>query len=297
MIFENILEKKCQDLDQEFDKLYNLIVKNQTFIGDLLLVYINGSYNPEVHKWDNLDTKLSPYMFGWGYEGHSETTHKEFIGHYMRNNITRKSLNKEDNSGDSEILDFNESLSIQHEMLVYLKIWESDLFIKRLYNLTNLLSGKGYDWHFTLNGADNKRFQSRSKIIKEKIIKEIKLFVPGLSDSFERAYFTQIRNAIAHSQYSILGRSIMFNNFRENSKTDLKAISFEKWTELFHETLALYIHYIQLLELINEQYGFVARQNNGQFFIKINRKDPIETTEFKAVYFRESFKDWGWEVE
>ena len=71
MIFEDILNRKHEVLWPQFEKLYYSILKNQTDDGDLLLVHLNAFYNSEVHTWNNIDEKLSPYMFGPNHEGHS----------------------------------------------------------------------------------------------------------------------------------------------------------------------------------------------------------------------------------
>jgi hypothetical protein len=47
-----------------------------------------------------------------------------------------------------------ESYSIQMEMLIYLKIWEADLFIKKMYQLVRLNEGQAYDWHFGISESN-----------------------------------------------------------------------------------------------------------------------------------------------
>lgn len=170
MLFQDILNDKYNELHSQFELLYQTILKNQTHDGDMLLVCVNAFYNPEVNGWDNISEKLSPYMFGPNQEGHLENTHKRFIGHYIKNNITKLPYNKYleeiKNSDIEEVkhLNFEKSISIQTEMLIYLKIWESDMFIKKFYQLTNLIQGNPYDWHFKIETAY--KTGSRSKIIR-----------------------------------------------------------------------------------------------------------------------------------
>jgi len=48
MLFKELLDRKYNSLWSEFEKLYNLVIDNQTHEGDLLLVRLNAFYNPEV---------------------------------------------------------------------------------------------------------------------------------------------------------------------------------------------------------------------------------------------------------
>jgi len=218
MLFKEILDVKYRALYSEFEKLYTLIIQNQTHEGDLLLVKLNAFYNPEVKTWNNVQEKMSPYMFGPNHEGHSEITHHDFIGHYVEHNMSKISLKDHLNSvvyaaerkKEIDRLNFEETISIQTEMLIYLKIWESDVFIKKFYQLTNLLQGLPYDWHYDLTKTptENGTTASRSKILREKIRNKFLEPIPELYQSFKIAYTPQVRNAIAHSQYSILGMDI-----------------------------------------------------------------------------------------
>jgi len=141
MLFQNLLNEKYRLLKPGFDKLYDLAFQNQTHPGDLLVVHQNGFYNPKVYEWDNIPEKLSPYMMGPGSEGHSENTHHDFIGHYVKNNTTQETLvgylkrviYNPAKVHEIHKLEIHEGFSIQTEMLIYLKIWESDAFIKSLY--------------------------------------------------------------------------------------------------------------------------------------------------------------------
>ncbi|QNL48763.1 hypothetical protein H8S90_18575 [Olivibacter sp. SDN3] len=92
-----------------------------------------------------------------------------------------------------------------------------------------------------------------------------------------------------------MGRSILLNNYVKNDPySQLRKQSFEEWTERFHETLALYTLYHKLLDVINDNYGIVASQMDNSLPIRISRKDPKEEIEYRIVYYRASFRDWGW---
>lgn len=180
MLFKDLLDEKLDKLEPVFENLFQLAFDNQVHNGDLLLISLNGFYYPEVHTWNNLQEKISPYMFGPSYEGQAAFTHGEYIKNYFENNTSKKSKSEYENyfeeirQNDNELFkkeSLNVSIAIQNEMLIYLKIWEADFFINKLYQLANLINGKAYDWHFkiTTTGDSAKGTGTRSKIIREKI--------------------------------------------------------------------------------------------------------------------------------
>lgn len=305
MLFTDVLDAKYRELRPQFEQLYQLILINQTHDSDLLLVHLNAFYNPKVHTWDKLDEKMSPYMFGPNYEGHSEHTHHDFIGQYIKHNMSDNALAdylknveySQERRKEIDVLNFDESISIQTEMLIYLKIWESDTFIKKFFQLANLLEGNVYDWHYKLMTTSREKGTtgSRDVIIRNKIRDKFRNVIPRLYDAFKNTYNFQIRNSIAHSQYSILGRYIQLNNYvKEDPYSQLKVQSFGEWIERFHETLVLYTLYHELLNTINNNYGVVASQMGDVVPIRISRKDPVEEIEYREIHFRDFFKDWSW---
>lgn len=303
MIFQDILNKKHQTLQPEFDKLLGLCEQNQTHYGDLLLVHQNGFYYPEVHTWDNIPEKLSPYVMGPSSEGHSEHTHHDFIGKYITENIQSQSYEdylesvKYDTNRISEIqaLENAEAYSVQQEMLIYLKIWESDSFIKSFYQLAKIANGEPYDWHFKIKENPSKinSTGSRGEIIRNLIRDRFKAILPKLYNSFEAAYKSQVRNAIAHSQYAALGRYITLNNYDKSSKYNtLPSVQYNDWIDMFHETIVIYSSYNRMLTALLNHYHNIAAMNDNLFEIRINRIDPVITTEYREVNYDPIFKVW-----
>ena len=302
MIFQDILNKKHGLLQPEFDKLLSLCEQNQTHYGDLLLVHQNGFYNPEVHTWDNITEKLSPYVMGPSSEGHSEYTHHEFIGKYISQNIHFQSSEdylksvEYDSNRMSKITELEnmEAYSIQQEMLIYLKIWESDAFIKSLYQLAKLAHGECYNWHFKIkeNPSDNDVTGSRGEIIRIYIRDRFKTILPQLYKSFNTAYKSQVRNAIAHSQYSALGRYITLNNYKSSKYNTLPSVAYNDWIDMFHETIVIYSSYNRMLTALMNHYHNIAAINNNLFEVRINRVDPVVDTVYRQIEYEPMFKCW-----
>jgi hypothetical protein len=282
--------------------MLNLSFNNQAHYGDLLLVNENAGYYKDVEKADNLPFIPDPYTIGPQLEGHSEITHHKFIGEYIKSvsNVNYKEHLKAvvynpDRKEEIDELIGEEEFTIQIEMLIYLKIWESDTFIKKMYQLARLINGENYDWHFKIKGHDKNDSSGlpRSVLLNDHVKRKFKGKLPKLYNYFNTAYKTQIRNAIAHSQYSILGRSIILNNYIEGSKKLLSHITFDEWTKLFHQTIVLYTLYTEFFNRVNDIYYNNSLIDNSSVEVRINRLYPIAETRYMVLYTRPFFKDWS----
>jgi hypothetical protein len=308
MLFKDKLNFNAQKLQQEFSLLLDTLFKVQSHNGDLLLTYENGFYNPEVHEWGNLEEKFSPYVIGLSQEGHSANLHYDFIHKYRTNAIVPfthveylKNIEwSEEKQKDIDTLIEYESYTIQLEMLIYLKIWESDTFIKRFYQIAKLINGEPYDWHFRIqeSNRDKSATGKREEIIRKKIRDTFQNQFPNIYEAFKLSYKTQIRNSIAHSKYSFLGRNIHLNNYvKEDPYAPLHGLTFDEWVDIFHSTMIIYSEYIGLFEEVNKVYGKNAKLHNNIIQVRINREDPSVFTEYWYLLYTEFSDDlnsWSW---
>lgn len=302
MLFKDILIKKNQDLEPEFNKLFNDILKSQSHEGDLLLVQVNGFYYPEAYSWDNVTNK-NPYMIGMGSEGHSDRCHYNFIDLYRSNSVYKLSYPEyleevtfsEERMEEIRKLEQKESWSIQLEMLIYLKIWEADLFIKKLYQISLLSQGLAYDWHFKIaeSNRDSNATGKREDIIRNKIRDALMEKYPLIYSAIKNAYKTQIRNSIAHSRYFHSGRHIHLANYIKNDPaSQLQVISFDKWIDIFHDTMVIYNQLIGFSNKIDSYYSDLIKEPNDIITVRLSKKDPIERQEFINLGYRKHFNDW-----
>jgi hypothetical protein len=302
MIFVDKLVEREKVLNPELDRLFELAFKNQSHPGDLLLLYINGFYRADTIKLnERLEQKLNPHVIGPGSEGHSEQTHYVFIHKYRTMNISKLSYpeylklhewTQERKNEIDEVVEIEET-TIQLEMLIYLKCWEADLIIKKLYQFVRLLHGEHYDWYFKIqeSARDKDATSSRQDLIRLMIRDRLKDISPKFYDTIKETYKTQIRNSIAHSNYSFQGRHIHPNNYiKDDIASQLKAVSFDDWVNIFHNTLIIYNEYIRLNNRINETYIKLAGQNNNEVEIRVTEKDGKQYPHY--VMYRPEWNDW-----
>jgi len=230
--------------------------------------------------------KLNPHVIGPGKEGHSENAHYKFIHEYRTKNIHDLDYteylklhiyNPERNEEIEKLLKFERN-SIQVEMLIYLKFWEADLIIKKLYQFTRAIHGEPYDWHFKIkeSNRDSTVTGSRQEIIRLKIRDRLKEHSLPLHDHLKMCYNTQTRNSIAHSKYSFIGRNIHPNNYiKSDPSHQLRCLTFDQWVDMFNGTLVLYNEYIRLKGRVNDFYAAFKFVVNIPYLIHSAFSSPL----------------------
>lgn len=302
MLFKDIIIKKNEELTSDFDKLFNDILQKQTHSGDLLLVQVNGFYNPEAYTWDNIPNR-DPYMIGMGYDGHSDLFHYKFIDLYRSGSISpftypeylEKHVFSEERMKEINELETREAFTVTLEMLIYLKIWEADLFIKKFYQITNLSLGLPYDWHFKIfeSNRDTNATGKREELIRKKIRDKLEGNYPAIYSAIKNAYKTQIRNSIAHSRYFCTGRHIHLTNYiKEDPASQIQVLPFNDWIEIFHDTMAIYNQLIGFYNRIDTYYSSKLKEANDSIEVRLNRKEPEERTQLINLQYRKEFNDW-----
>lgn len=300
MLFGELLIEKFNTLTPHFEQLFNLAIKNQTHPGDFLLVMENAWLSME-KDFDNGKDLKAFYNIGMDIDGHCQSTNYDFILQYVNGTPDLKyqdyltKINySSDRSEEIEELTFVEGITIQVEMLIYLKIWEGETFLKKWYQLMKLVNGEDYDWHLSIRGFGKIEYGSLSRYEMLKYIKEkLQIHVPELYESFTKAHRSQLRNAIAHSQYAILGRNIMLNNFDESKAASIGGLSFDDWIDIFHETIELFNHYTKLFKRVRKHYFDGSLHVKKKAEVRVNRKHPTANHFFTVLYTRDFFEDWS----
>lgn len=308
MIFSDLINSKQPVIEKEFNKLLDKAWAKQTHIGNLLVWFNNGAFKEDVAEQNKTNQfKYSPYAIGLGEEGHSENLHYKFIIQYREIGLQKKELysdyisqfdvkeyNKELNEKHTVLIE-KEGTSIQLEMLIYLKFWEADLIIKKLYQFVRILNGEDYDWHFKVcnTNRDENCTGTRQDIIRKQIKNKIQPHSKIIFDLITDTYKTQIRNSIAHSKYWFLGRSIDLGNYiKEDPHSQIQGLRFNDWINIFHNTLILHNQYIRISNIIHNRYKDFAIKHNNEFPILILEKDksPYEA----ILLYNERSNDWSY---
>ena len=157
---------------------------------------------------------------------------------------------------------------------------------------------ENYDWYFKIaeSPGDKNHSGTRQEIIRLKIRNRIKQFSIPMYKALKDSYKTQIRNSIAHSNYSFLGRNIQLYNYsRKDPHAQMKGLDFDNWIDIFHNTMVLYNEYIRMNKLINEHYAQIAFENGNTMEISVTEKDG--KTYPLYLEYRPEWKYWKYKQE
>jgi hypothetical protein len=126
-----------------------------------------------------------------------------------------------------------------------MKFWETDLVLRRLYNLSRLARGMSYEWEY-----NQAFFNKRRKVVKEDIQKDLVNVCPKFYQLIDEIYSRQLRNAVAHSQYYLMYNTINLTNKEENPHYSLYGISYNDWEIMFHKHILFYHHLLWFVDCI-----------------------------------------------
>ena len=285
MVFRETIKKLDRGVKKAVDDFFRTAEQNQKTENDILLVKIHGFLDRESKAGLN-KIRFSEYVFGPGQEGLSADRFYEFFNIY-RHQITSKKNFLEDIKKQKDEVEQAERMSVDIELLIYLKFWESDLILRQLYNLKNLATGSRYDWNF-----DPNKFWKRRELIRLEIQQPIKAISPLFYDLIDETYSAQIRNAIAHTKYYFLGRNINLTNKLDNPHYKLFNIPFDDWEIRFHKVILMYNHIIGNLNRINIKYAEKSADLHNGLAIETPKKGKHGLNKIHWIKYDDNFKRW-----
>lgn len=285
MLFKETLDQYYPEVESALDELFTNVKSNQKHEQDLLLVIINASY---LGYLDFSNKKYVPYGFGpGGWHNNADINQQEFFISYSNyiESQSRKDYFKDYDENKEKQATFE--FMLQLELMIYLKFWESELMLKKLYQLSTLAQGKDYDWHFTVSDDDSPQL-----IIREKIRDSIIEKCPKYYSLLKTIYQSQIRNAAAHSKYYIVGQKLGFLNYNlPNAPFD--QFDFTVWEEKFHKLFLLYQGVSKRMFYLRSEY--IQKQEGKHFGLQINIPNISSSSDMSFIkYVNVGRPDWMW---
>ena len=111
--------------------------------GSFVLFLARGDYNHlfDGDRFANLDPKPSPYCLDFMPDIYRDETRNKFYVRYLNRRYKNDNFKYDGDEGIDDLC---------VEMMIYSHTWESVVFIKDLYRLSNIVSGQEfYDWDVT----------------------------------------------------------------------------------------------------------------------------------------------------
>ncbi len=178
------------------------------------------------------------YMLDFYYD----ETRAAYYLDYLRKNYSRDGYNYGGSAGANDVTT---------ELTIYSHLWESSYFMKSLYRISAIIQGKGYLWENVLPTHDvHKHFHDDVIVpLKEKGLE--------LGTIIEKGYKSSIRNAFAHSLYTVDTRS---RALYIRPKSGNEKFTFEEFQEKFLYSVIL----MNKMENYQEMnHNLAAEKNNA----------------------------------
>lgn len=140
---------------------------------------------------------------------------------------------------------------------MYLDIWENELFLRTFAELVKVANGEHYDWGLDLSKLND---TGKGNFIRKQIIDKLSGY-PYIQEVVRKAYNSNLRNVVGHSQYHLVPGGLWFDNFGRTKYATSRGLAFEEW-----ESTVAYA-WVLFRVLFDSLYGFAT-----SFFYKLTRE-------------------------
>jgi len=236
---------------------FSVATANQARLGEIMVFFARGNYNPAVSN------EFNPHTIDQKEEFYKELDTQSFLLNIIKDkhNFT-KSMSRREHSERTII-----------ELMTYTHIWESVPYLKMLRRLACMCNSMDYPWEVKIPPTGKHNF------VRTEIRDLFKLKTLKIYDVIKKGFQSQLRDAFAHSDFSLQWHPgyIWLYNYDPSKAHLVQEISLDEWTKRFCYTW-------QLNYQLNECF-FDVRQNshilNGSndFMIPV----PIGNSRFRNV--------------
>lgn len=150
-----------------------------------------------------------------------DETRANFYIRYLRRNYSKDGFNYE---GDNGIDDMN------IELMIYTHLWDSSYFLKSLMRIASIVTRNGYIWNAEIPWLNKEEFMTKH------IIEPLKISGLKLGNLVEKCYDAGIRNAFAHSLYTIEAER---RYIAIRPRKGMKTLTFDDFQSLFLHSVIL----------------------------------------------------------
>jgi hypothetical protein len=220
-------------------QLLDSATKNQKNPNDIVLFLSNGFFESRFKVGG-----LTSYMVGPGERGWDDEHRKEFVVDYL-NSGNETFIAKVKPEDVERFIRF----SLNLELMIYTHFWETDVTLKELRQLANLVNGKPYDWENEIPEREKYEF------IRDEIREVFLAHDLDVGELIRESYHSQLRNAFAHGQYAFRGKnSIALLNYK-GKPHELEFLTYDDWEERFLKTALLFYELLHLKGDLLLNYG------------------------------------------
>ncbi len=193
----------------------------------------------------------NPHFIDYRMDGYNDELRLNILIEYINHHYSFNSANTVDSG-----------FSITLELMIYSHMWESKPVLKQLKRLVDLTESKRYNWNIKVPDMGKHTF------IRNEIRDKLQTQNLKLAKVISQGFHSQLRNAFAHSDYSLEFETpkIELLNYNEPN-WQIQSITFDEWTVRFCYTfmLSYYLH-----NKFQEERQLL---NSGDYYVKLKDKD------------------------
>ena len=195
-----------------------------------------------------------------------DKTRSDFYLHYLNRNYRKDGFSYQGEQGIDDL---------HIELMIYCHLWDSAYFIKSMCRMASIVSGNGYLWSVEIP------WRKKDKFMQEIIINPLKGSGLKMGRIVEECYDPSVRNAFAHSLYSldVEQRKISFR-----PESGFKMMSFEEFQKLFLQSVEL----MNLMENALELNHIEAAKLNGALTDEFKTPEGVKVQVFGQMAKRGS---------
>ncbi len=196
------------------DEAFNVLAK-QDYISFILFIG-RADMIPGLKPYQGTDCVIDYQL-----DTINDETRADFYIRYLRRNYSRDGFSY---AGETGIDDMH------IELMIYSHLWDSSYFIKSLMRIASLVTGKGYLWNPEID------WQHKDVFMKKWIIDPLIESGLKLGPLVEKCYDPSVRNAFAHSLYTIDSERRLIT---VRPRKGVKTLSFDEFQSLFLHSVIL----------------------------------------------------------
>jgi hypothetical protein len=199
---------------EAIDEAYELMASK--YYTDYILFIGRGDVIPGINRYNDTD-----YVVDYNLDTLYDKSRTEFYLHYLNRNYRKDGFCYEGEQGIDDL---------HIELMIYCHLWDSSYFIKSMCRMASIVSGNGYLWNIEIP------WRKKDKFMNDRIIELLKRCGLKIGELVESCYDSSVRNAFAHSLYTIdaVHRIISFR-----PQTGFKSLSFDEFQTIFLKSVFL----------------------------------------------------------
>lgn len=188
-----------------------------------VLFLVRGEWLPEYDsdQFEELNPKPTPYGIDYRMDKYRDKSREQFYVNYLNRRYRHDDFHYEGEDGIDDLT---------VELMIYSHVWESEKFLKDLYRLANIVSGKDfYDWQIPIADIHGRAF------INDEIKDKLKANCPELFAIIDKSYASYLRDSFAHSLYDVdeHTRTIFLHCRESKNHWEHSNISFDEFQTIF----------------------------------------------------------------